>query len=157
MHASEVKNGLNRIAKNYPTLMGLLMKKMPSGETLGAQWAEVLRNLNEYYFNEVCDEYADLKTPLPEPIDQLVFHIKHEVDDRYQRDYDRFLQHEKYHSRKKTKGGCEFMRPIRESWNLGIQVRDGKMTQAECKRKTDELADWSAGGEKPQWLDHPGE
>ncbi len=140
--------------------MGLLKKELKNGRTLGEHWAETLKDLDSYYLEEVCGEYADLKRPLPDPTDQLVFEIREEVTQRTRRDMDRYIQHQKYHEKPSgvLSSDEDSFRPIRESWWLGVQVKKGRITREQCAARTQELADWSAGlSGPPEWLEHPGE
>lgn len=89
MKTANVMAELARIADVYPTLRGLMNKKLKSGSYLGQHWAESLTRLNPSHFADVCDEYASLERELPDPADRLPFEIASEVRERVGRDVDR--------------------------------------------------------------------
>ena len=99
MDMKTIKDELWLIAKAYPTLAGLMMKKLPNGQAVGSQWAKIMHssNLDAVHFENVCYEYANMERPLPSPVDQLAFDIIAEVKDRKWRDGQRAEQFEKYH------------------------------------------------------------
>ena len=42
MDMKTIKDELWLISKAYPTLAGLMMKKLPSGQAVGSQWAKIM-------------------------------------------------------------------------------------------------------------------
>ena len=99
MEVKSIRSELWEIAKAYPTLRGLLEKKLgESGTTVGAHWVKLIHdaNLNDVHFQNVCDEYATLEKPLPEPSDQLAFVIIERCKDLRAKDIEKFEQAAKY-------------------------------------------------------------
>jgi len=82
MKRETVAAELAEIADHYPTLRGLMNKRLKSGDYLGNLWADTLADLDPEHFSNVCHEYATLERQLPTPADQLPFEIKAEVKRR---------------------------------------------------------------------------
>ena len=150
MDMQTIKDELWQIAKAYPTVKGLMCKKLPNGSTVGAQWAKVMHssNLDAEHFENVCYEYANMERPIPQPADQLAFDIIAEVKDRKWKDDAKLQQFEKYHKRKKM--------PWREGegdrWCFAMRLAIDpacKMTKEQAK----ELGAWATkDGPMPEWI-----
>lgn len=101
MDKQRIVAGLERIAERYPTLAGLLRRKVKPGERkqVGASWIAGLANLDDGrptaadHFDNVCDEFADWRHELPDPLDRLPFVIRQMVIERADRDLAQFEQH----------------------------------------------------------------
>lgn len=151
MDMKTIKDELWLIAKAYPTLAGLMMKKLPNGQAVGSQWAKIMHssNLDAVHFENVCYEYANMERPLPSPVDQLAFDIIAEVKDRKWRDDQRAEQFEKYHKRKKM--------PWRDGegdkWCFAMRLAIDPAYDM-TKEQARELGQWATkNGPKPEWLD----
>ena len=159
MKLQTVKNELWEIAKAYPTLAGILQKKMSNNLTVGHHWAELLKDLEQTHFEDVCYEYATLQQPLPEPQDQLVFAIRHEVRDRKAKEEAKLEQHQKYHTNNKVMQWVRSDATGSIAVRLGEMVREGTLTREENDQRMDDLLAWEKQHDKtdrPEWLEKMG-
>ena len=131
MKIQQVKRELYEIAKAYPTLLGLLERpinrktnssgKLFDGTTFGEHWAGLLKDLEPTHFENVCFEFATLKRPLPNPIDQLAFVIREQVKKRIELEEIGFEQHCEQLRYRLVKAGCSDARDwpaekVAEEW-----------------------------------------
>jgi hypothetical protein len=153
MTTQETKNQLWEIAKAYPTLRGLLQKQLTPDKTVGQHWAELLSDCDSGHLVDVCEEYATLRQPIPQPSDQLVFVIRSECKDREYRDRQRWEQHQKYYDQ--PKGVFEWVRKThtgRLAIGLGESVKAGRLSRADNLTRMNELMAWDKGGPTPEWM-----
>lgn len=95
MSIEATKKQLWRIGQLYPTIAGMLTKKV-GDKTVGQLWAEQLSKCDASRLEELVDEICELRRlPVPEGEmqDRLPYFIKREVDQRYHRDREAWLQH----------------------------------------------------------------
>lgn len=95
MELKHVRAKLWEIGKTYPLLLGLLQKSIDrtGKQTVGNHWAELLKDLNQFHFDDVCHEFADLRIELPDPIDRLPMLIRQMTSERAAIDEKRLEQH----------------------------------------------------------------
>ena len=94
MNVTDVKRELLTIGNVYPSLLGLMKKKLPSGGKVGHLWATLLTDLDAAHLQDVCHEYATLRRELPEQNERLPFAIREEVRRRMDRDAEALRVHE---------------------------------------------------------------
>ena len=98
MKLDQIKNELFAIGKTYPTVLGILRKRIENTDTtVGSHWAKILAEsepkLSDCHLENVCYEMATLEISLPDPIDRLPFDIREEVLRRMRDDQERLLRH----------------------------------------------------------------
>ncbi len=149
MDEKQIRDELWEIAKAYPTLAGLLSKSLgDSGTKVGSHWVKLIQaaDLNAVHYQNLCDEYASLEKPLPEPSDQLVFEIVRECKDRRAKDIERYEQQVKYHDQQKYKGRGDDNWYRWMHWIIG---RKEKLTD----EQVEDMCQWTNhDGVKPEWI-----
>ena len=95
MEVKEIKSYLWEIGKAYPSVLGLLKKRLEDS-TVGNQWATRLSQstpkLDADHFANVCFEIAGFERELPDG-DRLPFVIREEVLRRMEADQKRLESH----------------------------------------------------------------
>ena len=149
MTNGEVREGLWMIARMNPRLAGLLAKPMGrvgKQRTLFDNWAEVLRDLDEKHYFDVCEEYAGGRRRIDDE-NNLVFEIATECRNRTYREQQRLEQYSKVHRLGRA--------PWREAKPEALWCRIIKYVLSH-KQPPDHLEDlvrWEKGAPKPDWLE----
>jgi hypothetical protein len=152
-----IKDRLWSIAKPYPRLQGLLMRKVGEG-TQGGIWCKLIRdaNLDIPCFEDACYEYESLRKPLPDPLDNLIHDLIADSRDLKAEQHRKWEQHSKYHA---PKAGEVYDYVFKDgigsiAVTLGQMVRRKELTAEQNKKMLDQMFDWEKGKiDKPEWLE----
>ena len=137
--------------------MGLLKKEL-GDSTVGDQWATQLESCEAYYVEDVCADYADMKRPLPEPMDRLIQVIVTEARNALDRDRQRWVQHQKYHQKptEAMKRTCHDRWYPVPRWLNERRNQDSEASEKEYQLRMDEYFNYirdDREGEKPEWFE----
>lgn len=148
----QIKRELWDIAQSYPTLAGILQKKIGrDGKTVGSVWVRLMKDLDSVHLENVMTEFAQMERPLPTPIDQLAYEIIDDVKDRMCRAQEKLEQYEKYHKPFLLKDPNQSVLICRILRFIFDQPR-GSISNDQALQ----LISWDAGGKVPQFIeDHP--
>ena len=118
-------------------------------------WCETLLPVES---EDAMDVVADMKVgkfPLPAGYerDQLAIVIRREAGERAASRRQKQTQEEKYHNQ--SKGAWSAIANDQSGHiaiELGVAVREGRLTREENDRRMKELMAWDRGGKKPEWV-----
>lgn len=157
MSHQRVKDLLWKISKPYPRLQGLLMREVGS-LTQGQIWGNAVidSGCNLDCFEEVCYELIDMKRPLPEPLDGLIFDLIQDAKDLHYKEQQKLEAYEKYH---RPKAG-DVMKWVKNdktgnlAVTLGTMAKAGVISAEENLKRLDQLFEYERGEiDRPEWLD----
>ena len=158
MAVARIKNELWAIARGYPTFAGLLSRKLhENGETtVGAHWARILekQDWDWDHFENVCDDFAMMRRPLPDPSDRLLQVIMEEVSELTWRDSDRLRRYEESQRARDMMGHIRNDKIGAIALDLAFQKKSGRIDKATHDLRLNALMDWEVrDGDKPEFLD----
>jgi len=142
----------------YPSFRTYL-ESLDDGAATLESWIRILALCDEEDVQGVVDEICDgLREPVSkfQKPDQLPFNLRAEACDRRAKRTKATEQDEKYHQpiRSKANQWLRQQRTGRIAIQLGVLVREGKLTREENDRRMDELLEWDKGRlTAPAWLE----
>lgn len=120
-------------------------------------WCSLIKGVHVCDLDEVVTEICEgvrLGTERYEKPERLPYNILDECNRRAARRHEKKQQEEKYHS---STGAMDYVRNDRighMAIDLGVEVRQGKITPEQCKARVTALLNWEQGLQpRPDWLD----
>ena len=127
-------------------------------QTQGDVWATLIDDakLEPQHFDDACYEYETARKQLPEPLDNLIHDLISTAKDARHSELQKLEQYEKYHRPKPGDVHKAVTSTVagKAGVELGIWVREKKITGEQSRARTDEALAYERGDvPKPDWLD----